>query len=758
MFQVSLQQGYSIFVLLLVLAVSLTLTWFLYRRTFSRLRKRQWALLFLLRSAAILVVVLLLFRPILNYYRDVEDKKTVVFAIDTSASMSVADTSDGQTRLAQATARTAEWWRRLDGPFHVEAVEFSDRSNQLSDVGQLASLEADGSATAITRGLAAPLRMSRDGKRLAHEDIAALVILSDGVDNSARRPDEEALKFQFPIYTVGVGAAQRSDVSYQDLRVTGINCPDSLMLHNIAQIKASVSGHGMAGRTVRVILEEDGESIEETDLTITDTEGVQEVEFEFRPQNQGRRKYTVRIPVIEGEKIEQNNERSSIALVVEPGIRVLYIEGALREEFGAISERFLSKDPDLEFCSLIQTRPNVFLRRTNIEGLTFETIPTDQESFDMFDVFIIGDLDSSYLPAPQQDMLLNRIRAGAGLIMLGGNHSLGPGGYDGSTLGAVLPVLLGDREIGQINDEFLPTLTPDGSHSPVFANIVSFFPTRTAGPQVEGLPLLSGCTRVLDTRPGATVLATCPMEQTISGQEMPVLAVQSVDEGRTAVFTADTTRAWQQGPRALDQESPFLRFWGQIVRYLAGRAEEVEQEAGVTANTNKAYYELDETIVIGATVRDARGEGTNLADVSAEIVRPEQGIDRLNLSQVPGSEGHFSVSYTPEASGEYEIRISAELDSQTLNAEPMFVEVGRANMEFDVLDLDERLLASIASNARGRYAHISAAEHLIDDLDRTERKRREYFEWPLAPALPLWIVFVLLLSTEWALRRRFQLR
>jgi uncharacterized membrane protein len=757
-FQVTLQQGYSVFTLLLVLAVSLVLTWFVYRRTFARLRNRQWTLLFMLRSAAILVVVLLLFRPILNHYREVEDKKTVVFAIDTSASMSVADTSDGQTRLAQATARTAEWWGRLDGPFHVEAVEFSDHSNQLGDVGQLTTLVAEGPATAITRGLAAPLRMSRDGRRLAHEDIAALVILSDGVDNSARRPDEEALKLQFPIYTVGVGASQQSDLSYQDLRVVGIDCPDSLMLYNIAQIKASVSGRGMAGRIVRIILEEDGESIQESDLTIADTEGVQEFVFEFRPQEQGRHKYTVRIPVIEGEKIEQNNERSAISLVVEPGIRVLYIEGALREEFGAISERFLSKDPDLEFCSLIQTRPNVFLRRTNIEGLTFETIPNDQESFDMFDVFIIGDLDSSYLPPPQQEMIVNRIRAGAGLIMLGGSHSLGPGGYDGSTLGAELPVLLGDREIGQVNDEFLPVLTPDGTHSPVFANIVSFFPTRTAGPQVDGLPPLSGCTRVLDARPGATILATCPLEQTISGQEMPVLTFRTVDEGRTVVFTADTTRAWQQGPRALDQESPFLRFWGQIVRFLAGRAEEVELEAGVTATTNKAYFELDETILIAAIVRDAQGEGTSLAEVDAEIVRPEGGIDRINLSQAPGSEGHFSMSYTPETSGEFEIRVSAELDSQTVNAEPMLIEVGRANMEFDVLDLDERLLASIASNARGRYVHISAAEHLIDDLDRTERKRREYLEWPLAPSLPLWILFVLLLTMEWALRRRFQLR
>jgi len=34
---------------------------------------------------------------------------------------------------------------------------------------------------------------------------------------------------------------------------------------------------------------------------------------------------------------------------------------------------------------------------------------------------------------------------------------------------------------------------------------------------------------------------------------MPALAVQPLGRGRTAVFTADTTRKWQQGPRALER-------------------------------------------------------------------------------------------------------------------------------------------------------------------------------------------------------------
>ena len=87
-----------------------------------------------------------------------------------------------------------------------------------------------------------------------------------------------------------------------------------------------------------------------------------------------------------------------MATVVEAGIHVLYIEGTLRAEYGALVDRFLAKDPDLEFFALVQTRPNVFLQRTNMAELQLAAIPNDQETIDKFDVFILGDIDSSLHP------------------------------------------------------------------------------------------------------------------------------------------------------------------------------------------------------------------------------------------------------------------------------------------------------------------------------------------------------------------------
>jgi hypothetical protein len=338
--------------------------------------------------------------------------------------------------------------------------------------------------------------------------------------------------------------------------------------------------------------------------------------------------------------------------------------------------------------------------------------------------------------------------------MLGGYHSLGPGGYTDTPLGAALPVELGGRKLGQFTEPVLPVLTPEGVRHPIFANIGDFFPTRQGGPASPGLPPLDGCTRVERARPGASVLATLPA----AAGSMPVLAVQPLDRGRVAVFTGDTTRNWQQGPRALDRQSPFLRFWGQMVRWLAGRAESVEARASVVAETDKAGYEPGEPIQVSAVVRDKEGQAAAGAQVTAGVKGPAGQPERVALSPAPGPSGHYTGTFEPRAAGQYELIVEARLGELTVASEKILAEVGRANLEFEKLDLDERTLSAIATAAHGQYVHLSTADHLIDRLDRSQRKKTVFVEhrfyWPPG----FWALLVGVLTTEWILRRRYQLR
>ena len=211
-----------------------------------------------------------------------------------------------------------------------------------------------GRATSLSRAMAAASR------QFAPNEVAAVVLLSDGIDNSAGNPLDAARKTGMTVDTVGVGASLRDNPSYRDIQVTGIDCPDHMILNNIAKVTGSIDAVGLGGRVIQPVLEEDGRQVAQAELTLDDIEGSQQVTFEFRPTTKGRHTYTVRVEPVEGEKIVENNQRSAVAMIAEAGIRVLYIEGTLRAEYGALVDRFLAKDPDLEFCALVQNRPNVF--------------------------------------------------------------------------------------------------------------------------------------------------------------------------------------------------------------------------------------------------------------------------------------------------------------------------------------------------------------------------------------------------------------
>ncbi len=616
----------------------------------------------------------------------------------------------------------------------------------------MVSLQADGESTSLSRALLTPARIK--GAR----ELEAIILLSDGIHNSAGNPVTTAAGAGVPVLAIGLGSALQDSNSARDVRIVDLNVPEQMPVENLARVKAYIDADGYPGQVTSALLEEDGIQVAEQELVLDGVEGTQEIMFEFMPKQKGLHRYTVRTPKLSGEKIPENNVRSSSSLVIEARIRVLYVEGTLRAEYGAMVGQFLSKDPNIEFCALVQTRPNVFMQRSNIDGLQLKSIPDDQETLDTFDVFIIGDLDSSYLRSDQMERIRSRVLDGAGFLMTGGYHSLGPGGYEGTEIEKILPVFVGDREVGQIDDPFYLRLTRDGAQHPIFANISQFFPIADAAAEVEGLPQLQGSVRVAGVKPAATVLAIHPREKTSGESPMPLFAVQPIGGGRSAVFTGDTTRNWQQSMRTLDRDTPFLRFWGQTVRWLAGRSDEVSTTAGIVATTDKIYYEPESPVVISAVVRGAGGEASRDAPVTASVNGPGGQTESLTLAPVAGPAGNYRVVFEPTQTGRYAINVMAPLPTGLLKADPLAIDVGRPNLEFDRLGLDDKTLVAIAQASGGQYAHISTADRLIDQLRRRQQSRLVQYEVKLYWPPLMWLVFVGVLTTEWIMRRKYMLR
>ena len=163
MVEISLANGASVISLVLVLLVAAGLVGVFYYRKFGELKRGRWQLLLILRLLAIAIVVLLLFRPVVHFYREEQQKPTVVFLLDTSASMKIADDVSGIPRFTQARDKILVWADRLKDHFAVQVIPFAERAGDTVSRGHSEPQPTGHIGAGWTRNLAF------EGTRSCHE-------------------------------------------------------------------------------------------------------------------------------------------------------------------------------------------------------------------------------------------------------------------------------------------------------------------------------------------------------------------------------------------------------------------------------------------------------------------------------------------------------------------------------------------------------------------------------------------------------------
>ena len=229
------------------------------------------------------------------------------------------------------------------------------------------------------------------------------------------------------------------------------------------------------------------------------------VKTKFIPDTAGEKKISLKVAPQTGELVTTNNEVSTFVTVLDGGLKVLYLNGALQPDVKFL-RRSLDASPDM----------NVELR--TIDARKPETRPKDfDELFQpgKFDVYILGDLDASAFTEQELAALAATVERGAGLIMLGGFHSFGPGGYAATPLAKVLPVEMNRLERQNFGEAIRSELHLPEDSKPVMRpthigqshSIMQLAPAADNKHAWEELPALDGANRLDHVRRAATVLA-----------------------------------------------------------------------------------------------------------------------------------------------------------------------------------------------------------------------------------------------------------
>jgi len=717
----------------------------------GRVTGRRRVALIALRAVVIVMVLLAMLRPTLVYTETKKQSATLVLLADQSRSMSVTDTIGNKSRwdaLRRAVGDARPALAALAEDFELKAYAFDAQAQPL-DVqdGRIPLAEKpDGEETAIGAVLEEVLRREA-GKRLL-----AVLLLSDGAqrayaprDLPPQTPAGRLKHLGYPLYTIPLGQS-RGLGQVKDVAVSELLVNPTVFEKNELAIAGQVRVDGYPGVEVPVeVLFEDAagqmQLVAGERLQPTAAGQLLPVQLSHAPQQAGEYKLTLRVAPQPGELVTTNNQLSTFVNVLKGGLSVLYLEGTLRQEIKFL-RRALDASPDInvDYWRIDAQRP--------------ETRPGEMSQWfapGKYDVYMLGDLDSSAFQGNELRDLATAVDRGAGLIMLGGFHSFGPGGYASTPLANVLPVRMDRFERQKFDEPIRSDVHLPGPLVMRPTELGQFhFALKLAGGREESaalwaqLPPLDGANRFRDLAPLAQTLAA-------AGRNRPLLVSHLFGRGRVLAFAGDSTwHWWMRG-----YETAHKRFWRQIVLWLARKDQSTEGDVWV--RLAKRRFAPAQRVEFTAGAQSADGGPVADATFEAAVVLPDRTRQPLRLvRQGDQMSGSFRPGRTP---GDYSIEVTARQNGMALGSARARFLVFEQDLELDNAAADTATLESLAAMTGGKSLAPEQLPKLIEELaQRTEHleveqqiKETHWDSWPF------FLLLVGLLGVEWYLRKRWGL-
>jgi len=698
-----------------------------------------------------------------------QQKARLAVLVDTSKSMSIKDIPQG--RLAAAKS----WLQNQFGATAPKDIGV-EYYNFAQSVGSLTSPEdarADGEATGLADALQTVLAVPSD------DPLIGVVVCSDGIENVRRDPESVAHLYHrkgVPIHTLTVGTT--NDV--QDIILENVQVKRAVPNQAPTRISVSIRSAGYRGLSVPVQILHANRVVASQSIKLKD--GSQRVELDFTPRERGFQVYEVKVPVQNGEWLASNNHRMFGLEVLDPNIRVIYMEGTPQQPASPIPEwkylkDALQSDPNIkvktlyrqfgsngQFLNTVDADPDTGERIYPVEHPT-KGFPRTMAELLNYDVIIHSDIRTDSFSGEQLQNMARLVEEfGGGFVMIGGNSAFGKGGYHRTILDHVIPVAMEQDNDSQARPITL-MVPPSVLNHPVMA--IGSTPEETQQIWTEKFPVLYGCNLVDRAKPGATVLGVDAVARNRFGSRL-LLAVQNVGKGRSMAFTSDTTRSWGRDFETIWGEpiNPALplserncdsryyrQFWVNAVRWLAaGRIGKTNNP--VLLELAESYCATGESVAADVKVRgsdlgtlDSAAVSLCLSTTGQTNVMANAIYDRVTQS--------YRADLAPPRDGSYTVTATAQIQGRKLGEDRQLLVCESVDREMSDLRAKPDLMGNLSRISGGTALALS---------ETSDSRLGSIFGAP-APAdieyrhTPLWdkwwwlSAILLLLTIEWSVRR-----
>lgn len=722
------------------IAVAGGLAWWAYARPPVALTPGRRAALTALRLAVLLAVVFLLLQPVRT--EPAPPGGVVALLIDASRSMAIPD-ADGVSRIERARAVVRETLQPMlaETAFGTETIDFDD-----SDLA------------GALQGVA---------ERLDGEDLAGVVLLTDGVDAGEGDAVAAAARVGAPLQVVGIGG----EAAGIDREVARLTAGEAVAPGSLIDLTATIVSHAGGGREAppvagapagaagaRLRLLEDGRLLEARPFTAPGGETPAVERFRVPADPDRPIVYTVEVAGDAEDAVPGNNRRSVLVPPATRQRRILMVEGAPGHEHSFL-KRTWQADPGLAVDAVVRKGQNDRGEQTfYVQGDAARTAalaggyPRAGADLFRYDAVVFANIEAEFFRPEQLDLTASFVGERGGGLLLLGPSTLRRGGYAGSAIEPVLPAELVERlglssvdDIAGTNNVRM-TPTDEGLAHPMLRLAGTADETRAAW---RAVPPLGGSVRLGPVRPGAAVLAVAPPaggERT----ERPVIVAQRYGAGRSMIFAG--RGAWRWRMQLPSEDRTYETWWGQAARWLAAGARE---RLHVTA---RVAGWPDQRVEVSVDIRDEQFRPVEDAEVTVVITGPSGAVQETPASPTGEPGRHAASAGTGVVDGVHVVEVTTTGGGNAVEQARTWVLAGGADPELADPWLRPSRLGRIAEAGGGMYFDASAVAGLPTRLQETapppaRHVTRQIWHHPL-----VFLLLVTLLGAEWTLRRVWGMR
>lgn len=682
-----------------------------YRRSVPRLvGVRNWMLVFL-RSLSLFLVLFLLFQPTWSHRSSQLRPAVLAVLVDDSESLGLA--SEGAPP-GQAVQNILASLPSFDGDARL--FGFSDA---LQSIPSQESLRFDGARTNIAGAL------SEIKTTLAEDNLRGVLLLTDGQYNTGRNPIYTAEEYGVAIHTVAIG----DTLHRRDLQIRRVVTNEIAYVNRELPIQVGLRTEGLSGEEATVSLMRGAEVLGSQRVRLPNGSAEIPIDLAYAPTEEGLHQLRVVATQLDGEVTYRNNTETITVRVLQNKRRVLLLAAAPGPDLATITH-LLRQDGQTEIISYVQKEPGIFY-----EG-AFPSSLTD------VDLILLAGYPGPGARSEEIEAIARGAEGGIPILFLVGRQTNMDAVRD---LGASLPIVPERRQPGF--GEASIAVTPVGQQHPILD-----IPQQPAS--LDHLPPLQYHQNPWEASLDARVLARVALR----GVELshPLLVVRNRAGNRSAALLGSGTWRWSNLPEDLED---YNTFWPALFDNLVQWLTTPEDNRPVRIQPVQDIFGGNDAIQFAGQVYDESLNPVSDASVVLNLTAPDGTRYPYQMEALASGRYVLDIGTLPEGSYAYEAVVSRR--QEKLGRDSGAFTVGALTLEFKETRANAPLLRQIAHRSGGQFftpaslhilGDVLAADSLFRPVTRDTSRTTDLWRLPL-----FGVLVVLLLATEWILRKRWGL-